>query len=140
MNTEPGEVTLEDVLGTLRAMLAVNSGDPGWLRRSRRITVQYEFSDGDRVHPYHCRLDGPQWTLAPGALPDADCDVIVATAPATLQGILRGSLGGREAMVSGRLRLRKAPSMPMLLVLRGMFNRYTKALARGTLPTGRPDA
>jgi hypothetical protein len=135
----PVEITLDDVLGTLRAMLAVNSSDPGWLRRSRRITVQYEFLDGDRIRPYHCRVDGPMWTLRPGALPDGDCDVIVATAPATLHGILHGSLGGREAMVSGRLRLRKAPSMPMLLVMRGMFNRYTKAVARGTLPAGERD-
>jgi hypothetical protein len=136
----PVDVTLDDVLDTLRTMLVITSNDPKWLRRGRRITVQYEFEDGGRSLPYHCRSDGPKWTLTPGALPDGDCDVIVATTPATLHGILHGELGGREAMVSGRLRLRKAPSMPMLLVMRGMFNRYTKAAARGTLPTGERDA
>ncbi|MEN3361638.1 MAG: hypothetical protein V7637_5620 [Mycobacteriales bacterium] len=136
----PVDVTLDEVLDTLRTMLVITSTDPKWLRRGRQITVQYEFTDGDRSLPYHCRSEGPKWTLVPGALPDSDCDVIVATAPATLHGILHGELGGREAMVSGRLRLRKAPSMPMLLVMRGMFNRYTKAAARGTLPTGERDA
>lgn len=121
--------TLDDLVGVLRTMLIVNSRDPKWLRRGKRITVQYEFPDG----ACWCRAEGPDWTLEPGSLPDEQCDIVVRTSPDVLYGILHGSLGGREAMVSGKLRLRKAPPMPMLLVMRAMFNRYTKAAARGQL-------
>lgn len=123
-------VTMDELVGVLRTMLIVNSRDPKWLRRGRKITVQYEFPGHGA---YWCRAEGPDWVLEPGSLPDEECDIVVRTSPEALHGILHGSLGGREAMVSGRLSLRKAPAMPTLLVLRAMFNRYTKAAARGQL-------
>ena len=122
--------TVDDVVGVLRTMLIVNSRDPKWLKRGKKITVQYEFPEHGA---YWCRADGPDWTLEPGSLPDEQCDIVIRTSPDVLYGLLHGSLGGREMMTSGKLSLRKAPPMPMLLVMRAMFNRYTKAVTRGGL-------
>jgi len=123
-----------DLIDVLRTMLIVNSRDEKWLRKDRQVTIQYEFAEEEGDFPYHCRLAGAAWTFEPGSLPDEECDIIMLTSAESLSRILHGQLGGREAITSGKMNLRKAPPMPTLLLLRAMFNRYTKAEARGTLP------
>jgi putative sterol carrier protein len=124
-------MTVESILGDIRTMLELNSVNEKWLKKRRRISVQYEFTVGDATHSYYCVADGPRWTFTEGTLPESECDVILETTPDILSDILHGRLGGREAIVSGKLNMRRAPSMPMLLMMRGMFNRYQKAVARG---------
>ena len=125
--------SLDEIVQTLRAMTAVGARDRLWLRRKKDITIQYEFADGGQLHIFHSSVHGTDWQFAEGALPDEDCDVILRTTPSVLQNVLQGVTGGREAMLSGQLSMRKAPSHPKLLLMRAIFNRYTKAQERGEL-------
>lgn len=124
---------LDDIVGRLREMTAVGARDRLWLRRQKNIAIQYEFSDSGDLHTYHSVVRGTDWTFAEGALPDADCDVILRTTPGVLRDVLTGVTGGREAMLNGKLSMRKGPSHPKLLLMRAIFNRYTKAQERGEL-------
>jgi putative sterol carrier protein len=125
--------SLAGIVETLKAMTAVGARDRLWLRRKKDITIQYEFVDGDAVHAFHSAVHGTDWTFGEGAQPDEDCDVILRTTPKVLSEVLTGVTGGREAMLSGALSMRKAPSHPKLLLMRAIFNRYTKAQERGEL-------
>lgn len=121
---------LDEVLDVLGEMMAFNSADPRG--NGKQVTVQYEFVTPSGVSPYYCRASGADWELAQGSLPDGDADVILRATPQALLAIIKGEVGGREAVMSGALDLRKAPSMPKLIAMRGMFNRYAKAQARRT--------
>lgn len=127
---EPEPAELAEVLGTLRAMLAFNCGDPR--ARGKPVAVQYEFVTPSGPVSYYCTCRDDEWDLRAGTLPAGHADVIIRTAPDALLAVISGTLGGREAVMSGRMDLRKAPSMPKLLAMRGMFNRYAKAQARRT--------
>lgn len=131
--TTATEIKLEDIVTVLRAMTEVGAEDPTWARRGRDITLQYEFVVDGEVHAFHTKARGTEWTFAEGALADEECDVILRTAPNVLHEVLLGVTNGREAMLSGQLSMRKAPNHPDLLLMRAMFNRYTKSRERGTL-------
>lgn len=125
--------TPAEIAEQLQAMLAVSQASPGFAQRMthRSVVVQFELvADGDVV-PYHLWLSGVDGAVSPGARDHDDCDIVIRTDPATLHRLLEGELGGREAIISGRLDIRKAPSMPKLLVMRSLFNRYTKARRSG---------
>ena len=70
-----------------------------------------------------------------GGIPYDDADIVIRTEPLTLHRLTNGDLGGREAIVSGRLDIRKAPSMPKLLFMRSLFNGYKKARLRAEAAT-----
>lgn len=134
------QTTLDRTVETIRSMLEITAANPKWINRNRSICVQYEFpaqdgvggndEDGDSARSIVTRIDRDRWELIEGTVPDEECDVIVTASAATLYGILHGELGGREAMVSGRMNLRKAPSVRNLLLMRAMFNMYTKSVLR----------
>jgi putative sterol carrier protein len=124
---------LDDIVQRLAEMTAIGARDRLWLRRQKNIVIQYEFTDDDALHTYHSVVHGTEWKFGEGALPDQDCDVILRTTPTVLRDVLAGVTGGREAMLSGRLAMRKGPSHPKLLLMRAIFNRYTKAQERGEL-------
>ena len=46
---------------------------------------------------------------------------MIRTEPLTLHRLTSGELNGREAIVSGLLDIRKAPSVTKLLLMRGLF-------------------
>ncbi|HEX5121115.1 MAG TPA: hypothetical protein VFW65_38510 [Pseudonocardiaceae bacterium] len=124
---------LAGIVETLKAMTAVGARDRLWMRRKKNITIQYEFVADDAVHTYHSWVHDSDWKFGEGALADDDCDVILRTTPQVLNEVLTGVTGGREAMLNGTLSMRKAPSHPKLLLMRAIFNRYTKASERGDL-------
>jgi hypothetical protein len=70
-------------------------------------------------------------SVTPGAVAYDDADVVIRAEPITLHRLTSGDLSGREAIVGGLLDIRKAPSLPKLLQMRALFNRYKKALQRG---------
>lgn len=125
------QAMLDRTIETIRSMLDITAANPKWISRGRSICVQYEFPWEDTARAYVTRIDRDHWEMTEGAAPDDECDVIVAASAETLFGILHGELGGREAMVSGRMDLRKAPSVRNLLLMRSMFNLYTKSVLRG---------
>jgi hypothetical protein len=123
-------VSCEQVAAELRAALDVYSSGR---RRPKSVTVLYEFLDGATVRPFHTRiLDGQTW-FAEGALDYDECDLVVRTAPETIHRIMSGELAGREAVMSGTLDFRKAPSVAKLMVLRSLFAQYMKARRRAIL-------
>jgi putative sterol carrier protein len=133
ISTPADQESLAGIAETLRAMTAVGARDRLWLRRKKDITIQYEFVDGETVHAFHSAVHGTDWQFGEGAKPDEECDVILRTTPKALSEVLTGVTGGREAMLNGTLSMRKAPSHPKLLLMRAIFNRYTKAQERGEL-------
>lgn len=136
----PEQTMLDQTIATIRSMLEITAANPKWISRNRSICVQYEFPGEDGARSYVTRIDRDQWELIEGAAPDDECDVIVTASAETLYGILHGELGGREAMVSGRMDLRKAPSVRNLLLMRAMFNMYTKSVLRAEKPALRAEA
>ena len=129
----PDSVT--DLVDVLRTALVVSARDDVWIKQARKITIQYELLHEDEVYPYYTWLDGADWAFEPGYLPADDCDIVLRAADDILGEILSGAIDGREAITSGRMFLTKAPPMPLLMVMRGIFMRYAKAQARGTVPT-----
>jgi hypothetical protein len=128
-----GTMTIDDIVGELRQMLDVSSGNPTLLQRlGNGLTVLYEFSvpDGDPV-PYLMTVRPQERSVTPGAVAYDDADVVIRAEPITLHRLTSGDLSGREAIVGGLLDIRKAPSLPKLLQMRALFNRYKKALQRG---------
>ncbi|GAA4548928.1 hypothetical protein [Amycolatopsis samaneae] len=126
-------VSLEAVLEILRAMHRITAEDPIWLRRGRRITILYEFEVDGELRSFRSTAEGSDWSFTEGTLSDDECNIVLRTDPAALYEVLHGVTGGREAMLSGRLSMRKDPEFPDLLLMRAMFNRYTKAKERGVL-------
>lgn len=128
-----GTMTIDDIVGELRQMLDVSSGNPTLMQRlGNGLTVLYEFSvpDGDPV-PYLMTVRPQERSVTPGAVAYDDADVVIRAEPITLHRLTSGDLSGREAIVGGLLDIRKAPSLPKLLQMRALFNRYKKALQRG---------
>jgi putative sterol carrier protein len=132
-STVPGPVA--DLVGVLCTALVLSAGDDKWTKQDKRVTIQYELLHEQDVYPYYSWLDGSEWAFKPGSLPDDETDIIVRTEATILGDILSGRLDGREAITSGKMSLRKAPPMPMLMVMRGIFMRYAKAQARGLVPS-----
>lgn len=133
-------MTVTEIVAELRGMLALAGDSPSIVRRTQRsaLTVLHELvDDRGEIVPWSYRLAAGVGTLTPGALDYDACDIVIRTTPADLHRILSGELGGREAVVSGILDLRKAPSMAKLLVMRALFNRYLK-LRRGGEPAAGP--
>jgi putative sterol carrier protein len=131
--TVPASVT--ELVNVLRTALVVSARDDTWIKQAKKVTIQYELLHEGEAYPYYSWLDGADWAFEPGTLPDDECDIILSSAADTLGEILSGRIDGREAITSGRMTLRKAPPMPLLMVMRGIFMRYAKAQARGTVPT-----
>ncbi len=131
-------VTIEEIIGELRAMIEHNKTNPGIIQRAFNIplTVLYEFNVNGKIESYYFTLQGNVGSLDPGALPYDESDVVIRTTPDAVHQILDGTLSGREAVVSGRMEVIKAPSMPKLLMMRAMFNRYRKSV-KGIKPEPR---
>lgn len=128
-----GTMTIDDIVGELRQMLDVSGGNPTLLQRlGAGLTVLYEFTvpGGDPV-PYLMTVRPQERSVTPGAVDYAAADVVIRAEPITLHRLTSGDLSGREAIVGGLLDIRKAPSLPKLLQMRALFNRYKKALQRG---------
>jgi hypothetical protein len=120
-------VSCEEVAAELRAALDVYSSGG---RRPKPVTVLYELLDGETIRPFHTRIrDGETW-FAEGALDYDECDLVLRTAPETLHRVMSGELAGREAVMSGMLDFRKAPSIAKLMVLRSLFAQHVKARRR----------
>jgi hypothetical protein len=135
------ELTIEDLAGELRDMLAVSQRHPTMSARlfGQRLRVLYEFlpATGEpsaEPVPYLLTVSPEGSGVAPGGAPESEVDIVIRATPQTLHRVINGDLGGREAMASGLLDIRKAPSMPKLLVMRALFNGYKKARLRGDLP------
>jgi hypothetical protein len=130
------EMTIEDVVAELRDMLEVSRRNPTLAQRlgGGALTVLYEFqTGGPEPTPYLLTVERDRRAIEPGAIPYEQADIVIRTEPLTLHRLTSGELGGREAIVSGLLDIRKAPSMPKLLLMRSLFNRYKKALQRGEI-------
>lgn len=126
--------TVDEVLAELTAMASVtrtHSGLRGRLLGSD-LTVRYEMTgDDDAVRPYLLRVTADEAEVVPATTEAAD--IVIRAHPHTLHRLISGDLGGREAIASGLLDIRRAPSVPKLLVMRALFNTYRKALRRGEI-------
>lgn len=134
-------VTVAEVVAELAEMVDVSRSSPTIVQRllGQSLVVAYEFTgDGAEVQPYVLRVGGQTWGVEPGPVDPDAADIVIRTAPQTLHQLTSGTLGGREAIVSGLLDIRKAPSMPKLLLMRALFNRHKKARLRGEVGAG-PD-
>jgi hypothetical protein len=129
-------MTVEEIVVELRQMLEVNRGNTTLSQRmaGRSLTVLYEFrvAGADAV-PYLLTVAPDRRAIEPGAVPYDGVDIVIRAEPLTLHRLTSGDLSGREAIVGGLLDIRKAPSLPKLLQMRAMFNRYKKALQRGEI-------
>jgi hypothetical protein len=134
-------MTVDEIVGELRQMLDVSKGSATLAQRlaGGTLTVLYEFRvpGGDPV-PYVLAVGADRRAIEPGAVPYDDADIVIAAEPVTLHRLTSGDLSGREAIVGGLLDIRKAPSLPKLLLMRSLFNRYKKALQRGEVPDAGP--
>ena len=137
-------ITVDEIVVELRQMLAVSRGNTSLADRlgRRNLTVLYEFlvPDAEPV-PYLLTVGREVRSIEPGAVPYDDADIVIRAEPTTLHRLTSGDLSGREAIVGGLLDIRKAPSLPKLLQMRALFNRYKKALHRGEVlaPTDEDD-
>jgi hypothetical protein len=99
-----------------------------------RLCILYEFTDPaaprTAAEPYVLRIEGERRTVEPGPVPFEQADIVIRTTPTALHRITNGDLGSREAMAGGLLDIRKAPSMPKLLLMRSLFNTYKKSRRR----------
>ncbi|PRX46634.1 hypothetical protein B0I33_107211 [Prauserella shujinwangii] len=132
-------MSVDEIVGELREMIEVSLRNPTTLRRllGNSIVIQYQFvRPGGDVVPYVLTVADGRGGVEPGEVPEQDADLVIRTEPITQHRITSGELGGREAVVSGMLDIRKAPSMPKLVFLRSMFNQYKKARLRADPPDG----
>ncbi|MEO3813431.1 hypothetical protein ABGB17_30910 [Sphaerisporangium sp. B11E5] len=131
-------MTVQEAVAELREMLAASGSNTTIADRLARgsLSVLYEFLGPDgAVEPYVMRVRRDLREVAAGAVPYDQADIVIRTEPLTLHRLTSGELGGREAIVSGRLDIRKAPSMPKLLFMRSLFNSYKKTRLRAGPPT-----
>lgn len=129
--------TVADVVTELSEMVEVSRTSPTITQRllGSTLTILYEFQGPEGgCEPYVLRIGGDDWSVRPGRIAPEQADIVIGTTPDTLHRLTNGELGGREAMVSGLLDIRKAPAMPKLLLMRALFNRHKKARQRGELP------
>jgi hypothetical protein len=131
-------MTVGEAVAELRDMLAAserNTTISGRLAKGS-LSVLYEFQAEDgSVESYVMRIQPGMRGVEEGGIPYDDADIVIRTEPLTLHRLTNGDLGGREAIVSGRLDIRKAPSMPKLLFMRSLFNGYKKARLRAEAAT-----
>lgn len=130
-------MTVDEIVVSLRQMLEVSRDSATLTRRlaGGTLTVLYEFQVPDAAPvPYHLTVSGDMRAIEPGPVPYDHADVVIRTEPLTLHRLTSGDLSGREAIVGGLLDIRKAPSLPKLLLMRSLLNRYKKARQRGQLP------
>lgn len=128
-------MTVAEAVAELREMLAASGGNPTIADRLARgsLSVLYEFQSPDgTVEPWLMRVRRDLREVEPGGVPYDEADIVIRTEPLTLHRLTNGELGGREAIVSGRLDIRKAPSMPKLLFMRSLFNSYKKTRMRAS--------
>jgi hypothetical protein len=134
-------MTVGEIVVELRQMLEVSRGNPTLTQRlaGGSLTVLYEFRvpDADSV-PYLLTVAPDRRAIEPGAVPYDKVDIVIRAEPLTLHRLTSGDLSGREAIVGGLLDIRKAPSLPKLLQMRALFNRYKKALQRGEITPPTP--
>ena len=137
-------MTVEQIVAELRDMLEVtrDSHSLGQRLAGRELSVCTSswqlWTPRCTGRPTACDAGGRcDRSVTPGAVPHDEVDIVIRAEPSTLHRLTSGELNGREAIVSGLLDIRKAPSMPKLLLMRGLFNQYKKAQARGAVPTTR---
>jgi hypothetical protein len=127
-------MTVDEIVVELDQMLTVSRGNTSLADRlgHGNLTVLYEFlvPDAEPV-PYLLTVGRDVRSIEPGAVPYDKADIVIRAEPTTLHRLTSGDLSGREAIVGGLLDIRKAPSLPKLLQMRALFNRYKKALHRG---------
>lgn len=133
-------MTIEDIAAELKDMLEATLRNPTVIQRilRQRLTVLYEFLPPDAAEtdseppivPYLLVISPERSGVTAASAPYQDVDVVVRTTPDTLHRVTNGELGGREAVVSGQLDIRKVPSMPKLLLLRALFNVHKKSRLR----------
>lgn len=126
-------MTVAEAVAELREMLAASGANPTIASRLARgsLSVLYEFQGpDDTIEPYVMRVSPDVREVEPGGVPYDEADIVIRTEPLTLHRLSNGELGGREAIVSGRLDIRKAPSMPKLLFMRALFNSHKKMRMR----------
>jgi hypothetical protein len=129
----------EDVVDELAEMVRISRTSPTITQRliGRALVVLYEFIEpGGSLSPFVMRVGGRRWGIEPGSIDPAEADIVIRTSPDTLHRLTSGALGGREAIVSGLLDIRKAPSMPKLLMMRALFNQHRKSRLRAERLTG----
>jgi hypothetical protein len=130
-------VTVDEIVLELRQMLDASKGSATLTQRlaGSTLTVLYEFqAPGGEAVPYLLAVGRDRRAIEPGAVPYDEADIVIRAEPVTLRRLTSGDLSGREAIVGGLLDIRKAPSLPKLLLMRSLFNRYKKALQRGEIP------
>jgi hypothetical protein len=134
-------VTVDEIVLELRRMLEVSKGSATLAQRlaGNALTVLYEFQAPGGAVPYLLTVGRDRRAIEPGAVPYDEADIVIRAEPVTLHRITSGDLSGREAIVGGLLDIRKAPSLPKLLLMRSLFNRYKKALQRGEIPAAAPE-
>ena len=126
-------MSVEEIVAELRDVLDTSRLHPGLAQRlvGGTLTVLYEFQTGAGQEAPHVMTVGEQTrSVRPGSVPYDEADIVIRTEPLTLHRLTSGELNGREAIVSGLLDIRKAPSVTKLLLMRGLFNQYKKAQAR----------
>lgn len=142
--TEP-PTTIAQIAAQLEEMLVAYQQNPTLTRRllGQRLRVLYEFlphehgAQHQEIVTYLLAIEPDRASVERRSAPYDEVDVVVRTTPDTLRRVTSGELGGREAMVSGLLDLRKTPSMPKLLLMRALFTAYKKARLRATEPARR---
>lgn len=133
-------MTVDAIVRELTDVLEVTAHDRGLMTRlaGGNLSICYDFVAPDGAHaPHLMRISEEERSIRPLPEVDQDADIVLRATPGTLHDLTSGDLSGREAIMSGRLDIRKAPSLPKLLMMRGLFNQYKKALARGEVATGR---
>jgi hypothetical protein len=146
--TDTDTMTVEQIVAELRDMLTVTRDSPTLAQRltGKDLTVLYEFigtaeeaadsEDGaGNIHPHVMYVGTAERGVRAGAVPYDEVDIVIRALPLTLHRLTSGELNGREAIVSGMLDIRKAPSLPRLLLMRGLFNQYKKLRARNPVST-----
>lgn len=141
-NATSPTMSVDDLVIELTEMLEVSRRDPGILERlaGGHLSICYELiAEDDQISPHLMTIDGAERSIVPISDTDQDADIVLRAAPLTLHDLTSGDLNGREAIMSGQLDIKKAPSLPKLLMMRGLFNQYKKALARGEVgPSSTP--
>jgi putative sterol carrier protein len=128
-------MTVAELVTELEDMLEKTLASSTLLSRLGRdqLTVCYELVDADgTVHPYLMSIRGTERGIRALEAVAEDADVVLRATPMTLHNVTTGAMGGREAIMSGQMDIKKAPSLPKLLLMRGLFNQYKKIRARQT--------
>jgi len=112
---------LEDMTNIAQKDQKIGSKVASW-----DLTIMYIFKCDDQVRYYVMKMDHGNLKTFREAWPEEKCDAVIETTPIALDEIMEGTLGGREAFLSGILRFRKTPGLRVLIRLRSMFNRYKK--------------